>query len=296
MNAGYDSGPLVGDADLIIVIESDAPWYPRVATARRGLPRRAYRRGPDLCALSDALVPDRSLDRRAGRASCSTALDAALAKKTLDVDARRAKLIERHQARRAKADKEARAQTLNTATFSRAVGEAVGEDAVIFNEYPLCARLIARARSRARSTASRPRAGSAGVSAPRSARSSRRRRSSSSRPIGDGAYMFANPTVCHWVADKFDLPVLTVIFNNSALRRGAARDALDVQGRRRGRGRRPVPRRPVALAAVRGIRARAGRPRRARRDIRRTGALPLPARATPCAAASRRSSTFSFPN
>ena len=28
MHAGFDSGPLVGDADLIIVIESDAPWYP----------------------------------------------------------------------------------------------------------------------------------------------------------------------------------------------------------------------------------------------------------------------------
>ena len=35
--------------------------------------------------------------------------------------------------------------------------------------------------------------------------------------------MFANPTVCHWVGDKFDLPVLTVIFNNS--RYGAVRRA-----------------------------------------------------------------------
>jgi acetolactate synthase-1/2/3 large subunit len=35
--------------------------------------------------------------------------------------------------------------------------------------------------------------------------------------------MFTNPTVCHWVADKFDLPVLTVIFNNS--RYGAVRRA-----------------------------------------------------------------------
>ena len=41
--------------------------------------------------------------------------------------------------------------------------------------------------------------------------------------VGDGAYMFTNPTVCHWVADKFDLPVLTVVFNNS--RYGAVRRA-----------------------------------------------------------------------
>ena len=41
--------------------------------------------------------------------------------------------------------------------------------------------------------------------------------------VGDGAYMFTNPTVCHWVADKFGLPVLTVVFNNS--RYGAVRRA-----------------------------------------------------------------------
>src|SRR5262249_55005759 len=41
--------------------------------------------------------------------------------------------------------------------------------------------------------------------------------------VGDGAYMFSNPTVCHWAADKFDLPVLTVVFNNA--RYGAVRRA-----------------------------------------------------------------------
>ena len=41
--------------------------------------------------------------------------------------------------------------------------------------------------------------------------------------VGDGAYMFTNPTVAHWVADKFAIPVLTVIFNNS--RYGAVRRA-----------------------------------------------------------------------
>ena len=39
----------------------------------------------------------------------------------------------------------------------------------------------------------------------------------------DGAYMFANPTVCHWVAAKFDIPVLAVVFNNA--RYGAVRRA-----------------------------------------------------------------------
>ena len=75
-----------------------------LAAAGAGLPRRAYRRGPGLRALSDALVPERSLDRGAAVARCSarstrrsTGLD-----KARRSTARRAKLIERHSARRAK--------------------------------------------------------------------------------------------------------------------------------------------------------------------------------------------------
>jgi acetolactate synthase-1/2/3 large subunit len=33
--------------------------------------------------------------------------------------------------------------------------------------------------------------------------------------VGDGAYMFANPTACHWVGQAHHLPVLTVVNNNA---------------------------------------------------------------------------------
>ncbi|MBT3917405.1 MAG: hypothetical protein HOF23_13595 [Rhodospirillaceae bacterium] len=33
--------------------------------------------------------------------------------------------------------------------------------------------------------------------------------------LGDGTYMFANPTPCHYVSAKQDLPFLTIIINNS---------------------------------------------------------------------------------
>jgi len=32
--------------------------------------------------------------------------------------------------------------------------------------------------------------------------------------LGDGSYMFGNPTPCHFVAQAYGLPTLTVIFNN----------------------------------------------------------------------------------
>ena len=41
--------------------------------------------------------------------------------------------------------------------------------------------------------------------------------------LGDGAYMFANPTACHYVAQMQNLPVLTIIYNNALY--GAVRRA-----------------------------------------------------------------------
>ena len=41
--------------------------------------------------------------------------------------------------------------------------------------------------------------------------------------LGDGSYIFNNPTACHWVSEAFNLPVLTIISNNS--RYGAVRGA-----------------------------------------------------------------------
>ncbi|HUH84010.1 MAG TPA: thiamine pyrophosphate-dependent enzyme, partial [Stellaceae bacterium] len=41
--------------------------------------------------------------------------------------------------------------------------------------------------------------------------------------LGDGAYVFANPTACHWVAAADQLPILLVVFNNGLY--GAVRNA-----------------------------------------------------------------------
>ena len=32
--------------------------------------------------------------------------------------------------------------------------------------------------------------------------------------LGDGSYIFSVPSACHWVAEAYELPILTVLFNN----------------------------------------------------------------------------------
>ena len=83
-----------------------------------------------------------------------------------------------------------------------------------------------------------------GLGFPRFARvpSSPRQTSWCSSVLGDGAYMFANPTACHYVAQMQNLPVLTVIYNN-ALYGAVRRATLEMyEQRRRGRGGRAVAR------------------------------------------------------
>jgi len=124
--------------------------------------------------------------------------------------------------RRAKAAREAAADQLNAATFSRAIGDAVGDDAIIFNEYPLSLDHCPREKPDTYFGVSAAGGLGWGLGAALGAKLAAPDKLIVAT-LGDGAYMFANPMVGHWVAQKFDLPILTVIFNNS--RYGAVRRA-----------------------------------------------------------------------
>jgi acetolactate synthase I/II/III large subunit len=139
------------------------------------------------------------------------------------IAARRARLTERMRTRRAQLAKDSAAGAqISPEYLSRAIGEAVGEDAIIFNEYPLRPDHCAREKP-GTFFALGPAGGlgwgfgaalGAKLAAPDALVVA---------TLGDGAYMFANPTVGHWVSSTHNLPILTIVFNNS--RYGAVRRA-----------------------------------------------------------------------
>ena len=115
-----------------------------------------------------------------------------------------------------------RGETISPAYLSRAIGECVGEDAVIFNEYPLRADHCPREKP-GTLYALGPAGGLGwGLGAALGAKLAAPDKLIVAT-LGDGAYMFSNPTVGHWVAQKHNLPILTIIFNNS--RYGAVRNS-----------------------------------------------------------------------
>jgi acetolactate synthase-1/2/3 large subunit len=226
MHFGYEPGALLADADLVISLESDVPWMPHLQQPAAGA--RIVHIGEDPFFVR---YPMRSfpsdLAIQAGAVNSLEALLAAVDSRLLAVQAhmskRRTQLAERMRNRRTQLVKESAAgDTISPAYLSRAIGECVGEDAVIFNEYPLRADHCPREKPDTLFALSPAGGLGWGLGAALGAKLAAPDKLVVAT-LGDGAYMFSNPTVGHWVAEKHKLPILTIVFNNS--RYGAVRNS-----------------------------------------------------------------------
>ena len=108
------------------------------------------------------------------------------------------------------------------AYLSRMVGEAVGDDAVIFNEYSLIQEQCPREKPDTFYGLCAAGGLGWGFGAALGAKLAAPDKFVVAT-LGDGAYMFSNPMVAHWVSDVHKLPILTIVFNNSLY--GAVRGA-----------------------------------------------------------------------
>jgi acetolactate synthase-1/2/3 large subunit len=229
MHQGFQPRPLVSEADLVIVLECDVPWI----SSLEGPPAscRVAHIGED---PSFARYPVRSFPSDLSITATAPAALAALGQE-LDrlgltqapaIEVRRGMLAGESARRRAGAaaetTRDAAAAVITPALLSRAIAEAVGEDAIIVNEYPL--RLEHCARTRPGSYFGVSPAGGLGwgFGAALGAKLAAPERLVAAT-LGDGAYVFANPTACHWVSEAENLPILVVVFNNG--RYGAVRNA-----------------------------------------------------------------------
>ena len=226
MHFGFEPGTLLADADLVIVLEADVPWIPQLQHPPAGCRVAHVGEDPYFVRYPMRSFPS-DLAIQAGATHALNALTEAVEKRLhmaeARIAARRARLTERMRMRRAQLAKESAASaTISPEYLSRAIGEAVGEDAIIFNEYPL--RADHCPREKPGTFFALPPAGGLGwgFGAALGAKLA--------NPdafvvatLGDGAYMFSNPMVAHWVSATHKLPILTIVFNNS--RYGAVRKA-----------------------------------------------------------------------
>ena len=226
MHFGYEPGTLLADADLVIALESDVPWIPHLQQPAAGARIVHVAEDPIFSRYPMRSFPS-DLSVQAGVVHSLEALIAALEPRLQAAEphiaVRRARLTERMHVRRAQLVKDSVAgEHISPEYLSRCIGEAVGDDAIIFNEYPL--RSDHCPREHAGTFYSLGPAGGLGwgLGAALGAKLAAPDKLIVAT-LGDGAYMFSNPTVGHWVSAKHNQPILTIVFNNS--RYGAVRKA-----------------------------------------------------------------------
>ncbi len=218
LHLGYQMPIVFANADVLCFLECDVPWIesrskPDDATfvAQVGIdplfaqyPMRSHRSDITVSSTPSAFVK---------------ALSSALHERRSRIDPGcRVALTQTSTAQRAATERARARSTADgpiTKTFlAAALGDALGPSDIVFNEYWAQPELLRRTSPGTYFYL--PPSGGLGWALPAAlgARYAGRGRTVAAL-VGDGAYMFANPAACHHASAKHDLPVLTVIANNS---------------------------------------------------------------------------------
>jgi acetolactate synthase-1/2/3 large subunit len=233
MFQGSAPGPLLKDADLVIVIEADVPWIP--SKEQPPADARVVQIGEDPLY---ARYPMRSftsdLTITAGALSVLEALEQALAGRSGEhVEARRERLTRRsaelHAGWRGEAEQAGRGNKITLAWLNHCLRAIVEPSTIVISEYSFRQEYCPLETPGGLFALSSAGGLGWGFGASLGAKLASPDRLVLSL-LGDGAYMFANPTACHYVAETHNLPVLTVIYNN-ALYGAVRRATLDMYGK-----------------------------------------------------------------
>lgn len=266
MHMGFSPDAQYVEADLIIALDCEVPWMPAISAPKAA--ENLVQIGIDPLA---ATYPMRSFPAR-----LSLAADSKLALEALRVElgmpdsaaaagisARRERLDAQRRRDRARWAADGAVEHLTPASASAALHRALPNDAIITNEYPLRPEQCPPAAPGSYFGLSPVGGLGWGLGAALGVKKALPERTVVS-VLGDGAYMFNNPTACHFVSEANDLPVLAVVFNNGCW--GAVRNstlAMHGQGAAAaGGGRlladlRPQPDYEKIIEAHRGLGLRA---------------------------------------
>ncbi len=216
---GPDPNPWLAEADVVVILDSLAPWWPDrhpVNPAAKIInigPDPVFSRYPARTFRSDLTIAGETADT-------IPALIAAMSDLTRDEDAlihRRAALARTSSQTRAATHQAARDSTAKgiAKTFvSQCLSEALeGRTSTVMSE--LGTILGPLDRRDHKSWFQEPHSGGLGWSFPAAlgAKLAEPNRTVVAT-LGDGSYMFANPTACHQIAEALGLGILVIVLNN----------------------------------------------------------------------------------
>jgi acetolactate synthase I/II/III large subunit len=218
MHCGWDPHALLKEADVVLVVDCDVPWIPK-----EGAPKpdaKVIHIGPDPLfaryplrgfrtdiALTGALAPTlEALWRSAQKQAPST--------KAIEERRKAVTQISSDVRKKARAGMEPMPKTITGKWLSACMNKLLDERTILVNEYPMVLEeMTIEQPGRYFGNASAGGLGW-GLGAALGAKLAAPERTVICA-LGDGAYMFGNPTAGHYVSEAMHLPVLFVIANNA---------------------------------------------------------------------------------
>ena len=211
-HAGVEAGELLQSADLILVIDHDVPWIP--AAAKPPAATRIVQIAGDPLFTA---YPTRSFASDLAIAGDTALILDALAALGKDVRPavrdERARVVAARRAAQPAAPPSPPAK-MTAPWASYCIGAAKKPDTIIVNEYPLIGQ--AMDFEQPLTLFGGPPAGALGWGLPAALGAKLAKPGTDVIAcLGEGAYLFCNPIACHQAAKAYDIPVLTIIFNNA---------------------------------------------------------------------------------
>ena len=209
---GYRRNSLVDEADLILLLDVDVPWLP--AKVRPAANAKLFH--IDVDAVKNGLGYWHFPAQRVYQADTLAALNQLLAvteERPAGRDGRCAWIASKKDKAEAAP---AKGSAISPEELTEAVRSLITERSVVIFEAPTCTELIP-AILKLRKPGSYYNSGGAGLGWGINAAIGAKFADPESEVIalvGDGCYMFGVPTSAYWVANAYNAPFLTVIYNN----------------------------------------------------------------------------------
>lgn len=225
---GFDPTPYLAGTDLVIVVDADVPWLPAGAPASDVA---VIHIGADPLHRSYPMwgFPVDIALRGSPRLTLATLTEAVATRVDAQLLAeRRAHLAATHGEHLKEAKDRAWAAASNlpidAAYLSRCIGDALGPDALVVNEYDVHSDQLGLEEPASFFAIPAVSGLGWGFGAALGAKLGAPERTVVAT-LGDGAYIFSNPVACHMAAEHLGLNLLIVVFNNG--RWNAVRESVN---------------------------------------------------------------------